>query len=269
MAPATQDPQNASSNAAETWRRRAVEATTQRLALKGTAVLLAVVLWFIVSGKEPTEDLVPVRFAPQLDSSLVLRDPPAPVRALVIGTGRDLLKLYATPPVIKRPISANAPDTLVVDLRPSDVELPPGSDAIVRDVQPRAVTLRFEPTSTRVVPVHSAIQMTVDSGAAVPEMAVRLDPDSVEVSGPRQRVLGLRYVTTTKTSIPATDSLPHLVDIDTAQLGVRVKPAQVKVHLTPVAPLVAPARVDTAADSTRGDARRRPGGGTHAARSRS
>lgn len=237
MTPVTNGSPEDSSRSPLNWRRRVVEATTQRLALKGTALLLAVVLWFIVSAKEPTEDLVPVRFSAQLDSTLVLRDPPAPVRALVIGTGRDLLKLYANPPVIKRPISANAPDTLVVDLRPSDVELPSGSDAIVRDVQPRSVTLRFEPTSTRTVPVRSAIQMTVDSGAPIPPVVVRLDPESVEVSGPRQRVLGLRYVSTVRTSISAGDSLPHLVDIDTAQLGVRVRPTQVKVHLTPATPM--------------------------------
>jgi hypothetical protein len=40
-------------------------------------------------------------------------------------------------------------------------------------------------------------------------------------------------VTTARVAIPATDSLPHLVDIDTTRLGLRVKPSQVKVHLVP------------------------------------
>ena len=53
------------------WRRRFTEAFTERLALKGTALLLAVVLWFIVTAKEPNQDLVEVQFRPQLDSSLV------------------------------------------------------------------------------------------------------------------------------------------------------------------------------------------------------
>ena len=47
-----------------TWRRRLAEAFTQRLALKGTALLLAIVLWFIVTAKEPNQDLVEVQFAP-------------------------------------------------------------------------------------------------------------------------------------------------------------------------------------------------------------
>lgn len=216
-----------------TWRRRLAEAFTQRLALKGTALLLAIVLWFIVTAKEPNQDLVEVQFAPQLDSSLVLKDPPPQIHALVVGTPQELLKLFAHPLVIKRQIAANSPDTVVVDLSTSDVELPAGIDAIVRGIEPRSVTLRFESTSSRIVPVHSAVQVVADSLHPSPPVAVRLDPERVEVSGPRQRVLGVQYVATVRVAIPATDSLPHLVDIDTTRLGLRVRPSQVKVHLVP------------------------------------
>lgn len=219
--------------AVPTWRRRLAEAFTQRLALKGTALLLAIVLWFIVTAKEPNQDLVDVQFSPQLDSSLVLKDPPPTIHALVVGTPQELLKLFAHPLVIKRQIAANSPDTVVVDLSTSDVELPAGVDAIVRGVEPKSVTLRFESTSSRVLPVRSAVQVVNDTLHPSPPVAVRLDPDRVEVSGPRQRVLGLEYVATVRVAIPATDSLPHLVDIDTTRLGLRVKPSQVKVHLVP------------------------------------
>ena len=214
-----------------TWRRRVTEAFTQRLALKGTALALATMLWFIVTAKEPNQNLVEVHFSPQLDSSLVLKDPPPPIHALVVGPPQELLKLYARPLVIRRNISANSPDTVVIDLSPSDVDLPAGVDAIVRGIEPHSITLRFESTSSRMVPVRSAIQVVVDTLHPPGLLAVRLEPDSVEVSGPRQRVLGLQFVTTTRVTIPATDSLPHLVDIDTARLGVRVKPAQVKAHI--------------------------------------
>jgi hypothetical protein len=216
-----------------TWQRRLTEVFTERLTLKGTALLLAIILWFIVTVKEPNQDLVEVNFAPQVDSSLVLKDPPPPIHALVVGTPQELLKLFAHPLVIRRPIDANSPDTLVVDLSTSDVEIPPGIDAIVRGIEPHSVTLRFESTSSRVVPVHSAVQVVIDTLTPSANIAVRLEPDSVEVSGPRQRVLGLQFVTTTRVAIPAGDSLPHLVDIDTTKLGVRVKPTQVKAHLVP------------------------------------
>src|SRR5256885_5999638 len=219
-----------------TWRRRITEAFTQRLALKGTALVLAIVLWFIVTAKEPNQDLIEVQFSPQLDSSLVLKDPPPTIHALVVGTPQELLKLFAHPLVIRRTIAANSPDTVVVDLSTSDVELPPGVDPIVRGVEPRSVTLRFESTSSRVVPVHSAVQVVADSLHPSPPVAVRLDPERVEVSGPRQGGLGVPYVGTAGVAIPAPDSLPHLVDIDTTRLGLRVRPSQVKLHLVPAAP---------------------------------
>jgi hypothetical protein len=210
------------------------DAFSQRLALKGTAALLTILLWLVVTVKEPTEDLVDVVFEPQLDSALVLKDPAPRVRALVAGTRQELLKLTGRPLVITRPIASGSPDTVVVDIRPSDVSIPAGIGIVVRDVEPRSLTLRFERTSSRRVAVRSAVRISADT--LVPRFdvpTIRLEPESVQVIGPRQRVSEVEYVTTVRAFIMATDSLPHLVDIDTARLGVRVKPAQVKVQLTP------------------------------------
>jgi hypothetical protein len=202
-------------------------AFTERLGLKVSAVALAIALWFIVGAREPTEDVAAVRFAPQLDSGLVLRDPAPPIRALVVGRPSEILKLTNTPLVIRRRIANDAPDTLVVDLRPSDVEVPEGVSVIVRDVQPHALTLRFEPTATRRVVVQSAI-FVPGAGAAA---RVRLDPESVTVLGPRRAVAQLHGVRTIIDTVPL-DTLPHLVDLDTmalAGIGVGVRPVQVKV----------------------------------------
>ena len=49
--------------------RRITTAFTQRVPLKATAVLLAIILWFVVNAKEPQLELVPVRFTPVLDSA--------------------------------------------------------------------------------------------------------------------------------------------------------------------------------------------------------
>ncbi len=111
-----------------TIRHRLAAAFTERLALKGAALLLAVVLWLVVNVKEPQLEqgpqleLVAVRFTPVLDSTLVLRDAPPPIQALVAGSPTELIKLGAGPLVIHRQISADAPDTLVLDLHPSDVD---------------------------------------------------------------------------------------------------------------------------------------------------
>src|SRR5947208_1545706 len=142
--------------AGRSWQQRVLAALTHRFALKAVSVFIAVVLWFVVNAKEPTVELVPVRFVPVLDSALVLRDPPPEIQALVAGSPQDLIRLASTRLVIRRPIAADAPDTLVFDIAPGDVALP---DVVagriqVQDVRPRSVTLRFETTAHRMVPVR-------------------------------------------------------------------------------------------------------------------
>src|ERR1051325_8265227 len=207
-------------------RRRLLAAFTENLALKATAIFLAIVLWFVVNAKEPQLELVPVRFTPVLDSSLVLREPPPQLQAIVAGSPKELIKLTSAALVIRRTIAADAPDTVVLDLRPDDVALPDGVEAVVRDVQPRSVTLRFESLWTRKVVVHSAIDIaTADyAGGGVTPV---FDPETVQVTGPRHLLLRIPSVRTIKTTLSFPDSLPHLVDIDTTGFGpARVKPQQ-------------------------------------------
>jgi len=216
--------------------RRLVAAFTDRLMLKATAIFLAVVLWFVVNAKEPQLELVSVRFSPSLlDSSLVLRDPLPQIQAIVAGSPKQLIQLSSNPPVIHRQITAQSPDTLVLDLRPEDVVLPDGVDAVVRDVQPRSLMLRFESMWTRKVPIASeGIEIaSVPVGGTV---HAQFDPAVVQISGPRQTVAQIASVRTTKTTIFYPDSQTHLVDIDTSTFapGVRVRPNQVKVQLTVV-----------------------------------
>lgn len=214
--------------------RRVSAAFTERLGLKATAGFIAVVMWFVVNAKEPQIELIPVRFTLLLDSSLVMRDQLPQVQAIVAGSPKELIKLNSSLPIIRRPIAADAPDTLVIDLRPQDVTLPDGVDAVVRDVEPRSVTLRFESTWTRKVPVHSAIDVVTATGA--PSGAgMRIEPRIIEVGGPRHLVARIPFVKTIKTMIPFPDSLPHLVDLDTSGLGqgVRLHPGQVRVTFIP------------------------------------
>jgi hypothetical protein len=226
----------ASSRPAGSLQRRIVAAFTEQLGLKGMAILVALVLWFVVNAKEPQSELVPVRFSPVLDSSLVLRDPLPELQAIVAGSPKELIKLTSNPPSIRRPVGADAPDTVVMDLRPDDVTLPPGVEAIVRDVQPRSITLRFETTANRKVPIVSALSVSV-VGATGP-ISTRFDPESVLVSGPRLRVAQIKSVQTIRAVISFPDSVPHLVDVDTTGLGsLRVKPSQVKVLLVSPPPV--------------------------------
>lgn len=138
---------------APSWRRRLRAATTERLWLKGIAFLIALSLWAVVSLREPTEDVLPARVVPILGAGLELEGAPPTVRVLVRGMGRDVLKLHQTPPVIRRRIPANAPSEVTLELTPGSVTLPPGVEASVEEVMPRAVTLRLRRTAVSQAPL--------------------------------------------------------------------------------------------------------------------
>ncbi|HWE40881.1 MAG TPA: hypothetical protein VG432_00115 [Gemmatimonadaceae bacterium] len=139
------------------WRDALRSAFAERLALKAAAIFFALVLWMVVSAEEPTDEVVPIRFAPVVDSGVVIVGPLPTVRALVLGRGRELLKLYTAAPVIVRHIQGNGAETVSLELGPADVDLPAGVNAVVRDVRPRHVTLRLRRVEQEVGPAGSAV----------------------------------------------------------------------------------------------------------------
>jgi hypothetical protein len=207
----------------------------ENLWLKLTAVGIAILVWFIITAKEPTAISVPVRLQLQLDSTLALRAEPREIYAVVQGAPGDLARLSGRTATISRSINAQTPDTLVISLGPRDVVLPPNvGDARVTDIRPRSVTLEFVPTLTRRVPVRSQVRIGAVPGAPAPR--VEIDPARVEISGPRLAVVRVAFVRTDTTTILGTDSISHQVAIDTTGLGVIVKPDQVRVRLVPTRP---------------------------------
>ena len=159
-------------HARPTFKRKLRDAFTERLLLKFAALFFALVLWLVVSAEEPTEEVLGVRFEPALDSGVVISGEMPNVRALVLGRGREILKLYNAAPVIHRRVRSGLRDSVRLELGPADVDLPAGVTAAVRDVRPRVVTLKLR----RVVPLVSS------------DTATDIDPttsaDSAQVAGP-------------------------------------------------------------------------------------
>ena len=223
-------------------RDRLAAALTEHLPLKAAALFLTLVLWMVVRVKEPNDEFIPVKFAPSLDSSLVLRGQMPTVRALVIGSGQDILKLYRNPPVIRKAVTGDVPDVLHLDLAPQDVDIPADIDVIVRDVQPRTVTLRFAPEAERLVPVRSTLRFVEDSGVHI-SGSPQIEPDSVRVVGDRRLVARLESVPTVANDIVVHDAMDVVVPLDTSGLGLRVRPSAVRVSVPATrGPLPAPRR---------------------------
>jgi len=129
------------------WRRGLTSALTENLPLKLAAAFFAVALWIGVRAEGTASAWIPVRVALTSNSGLELHSTDEPdLRALVVGPGRELLKLYTVQPVVRRVIRPGSEDRVTLDVRPADVDLPSGIDVRVRDVQPRTVTLQVSRT---------------------------------------------------------------------------------------------------------------------------
>lgn len=124
-----------------------VAAFTERIPTKLAALFLAILLWAIVRGEDPTEVVMAVRFAPVVDASLELTGgAPDSIQVVVSGRTRELLKLRTQPPVVRRRFDEGTPERVRITLQPSDVEFPLGVQAVAREVRPAVFTLRFRAT---------------------------------------------------------------------------------------------------------------------------
>ena len=214
-------------------------ALTERLGYKAAALFLAVVLWLVVSAEEPSEEVVPVKLEASFDTARVLTSTRPELRALVAGRARDLIKLYEKPPVVRRAVTDDAPDSVAVDLRPADVYIPPDVDAVVRDIQPRTLVLVFDVTSTRRVPVANKVRVAIaDRGGMTATRLTRVVPDSVTITGPRRVVNTVRFVSTVDQTVTVRDTGDFVIPLDVKRLaaGVRVQPTEVRllVQMPPV-----------------------------------
>ena len=209
---------------------------TDRLPVKATALFLSVVLWMVVAGEEPSQEAVDVNLDLMLDSSLVLTSARPSIRAQVIGSTRELYKLFSQRPTVQRSFSGEVEDSVVVLLTPSDVQLPPGVDARVSAVEPQTFTLRFDSLLQRRMPVRSALRL-LDPAGRVLLYEPRFEPESVTVTGQRRVVQDLESISTARRTIQVRDTMISVdVLLDTLHLGIRVIPARVRARIPPPIP---------------------------------
>jgi YbbR domain-containing protein len=213
---------------------------TERLSVKATALFLSFVLWMVVAGEEPSQEAVDVTLDLALDSSLVLTSGRPAVRAQVIGSARELYKLFSQRPTIRRSFAGDVADSVIVQLSPSDVQLPPGIDARVTAVEPQTFTLHFDSLLQRRMPVRSALRLT-DAKGRIQLYEPSFEPESVTVRGQRHVVKDLESVSTVRRTITVRDTLITVeVPLDTLHLEIRVVPARVRAKVPPPAVVTPP-----------------------------
>jgi YbbR domain-containing protein len=184
----------------------------QHLGLKALSLGLAIMLWLIVAGEEAVERGVRVplelqQFPPGLE---LQGDSPTFVDVRVRGASTTLSRMSAGDIVAVLDLRSATPGERLLQMTPEQVRAPFGVQVI--QVVPPSITLTFERTKTRAVPVRvlwagdpppgwevskaTAMPNTVD--VAGPESSVdrvtEAVTDPVSVTGKRQTVTGTVFV---------------------------------------------------------------------------
>ena len=207
-------------------------ALTADLPLKLTSLVLSVFLWFLAAGEEPVSTLATVDLSVRAPAGRTILHPPAPVRALVVGPRRELLKLAASPPRVSRVLPDSAGDEVRVDLSPGEVELPRGVNVHVQDLEPHSLTIDLDATSQRLVSVHPVVRMRDEAGFTAGRITIV--PGTVRVFGPDARIRRLDSVRTEPLEVDGAEGpIEQSLALDTTGLGpaIRILPGRVTVRV--------------------------------------
>lgn len=208
---------------------RRSEEDPERGVVIAVCLLISTVLWLALTLEEQktvTLD-VPTAIEQVPTEKALTRLPPSTVRVDLQGQGLQLLRLY-----VNRPTLQIEADESVVDVKERLV-LPEGADVQIVNVRPQSIDLSTEPRIERRLPIRSRVSVGLPTSYEIVE-GVRLEPDSVTISGAKSLVEGFSAWPTDSThidglrdsvavTVPLSDTLQHLIDRSTTQVTARVK----------------------------------------------
>ena len=206
--------------------------------LKLIALILAILLWAVVKGDEPTRvsiSGVPIEVEVN-DDAWVLAEPPEPATVRVVFTGpvRELVRLGADRPRIILPVDRVQDSVEVRALSAArlvfDGDFQRTSAA---EVHPATLRLAFDRSMTREVPVTVTTEGELPEGVSLVG-PVAADPSTVRVTGARRVVEQISRLRLQPVDLSAyREPVTLIVPVDTAGLGARVSlsPPEVAVHV--------------------------------------
>jgi YbbR domain-containing protein len=226
----------------------------RHLGLKVLSVVLALLLWMIVSGEEMVERglRVPLELQ-QVPVGLELTgEVPATVDVRVRGASGALSRVSTGDVVAVLDLRNARSGRRLFPLTPKDVRVPFGVEIV--QVQPSALGMAFEPSASRQVPVMPAVDGRPAPGYVVGSLEA--DPKTVEVIGPESAVRRATEALTEPVSVSGArervqqsvtlgliDPSLRLKNAGTATVTVQIVPAPLErslqgrpVHLRNVAP---------------------------------
>ncbi|MEQ1574638.1 MAG: CdaR family protein [Vicinamibacterales bacterium] len=208
----------------------------RHLGLKVVSILLAGLFWLIVSGEQIVERAirVPLEFTNLPAELELIGDAPTVVDVRVRGSSGALGRIGAGELVAVVNLQAARPGRRLFHLTGDDVRAPFGIEVV--QVTPGSVSMTFEPSSTKMVPVVPNIEGDPAPGFVVG--TVTAEPAAVEVIGPVSAVGRLAEAITETVSVAgASMDVSESVIVGVSDPAVRLQTPQstrVTVVVSPV-----------------------------------
>jgi YbbR domain-containing protein len=208
----------------------------RNLWLKFLSVCIAVLLWLVVAGERVVERVirVPVEFENLPPSLELVGNPPETVDVRVRGHSGDLGRIGPgdTAAVIDLRTARTGPG--LFQLTAGQVTAPWGVEVV--QVSPASVTIQFETSGVRVVPVTAIVEGTPASGFEV--VNVTVEPATVDIAGPEGGLKRLTSAATEPVSVAGqARTVREVVNIVVSDPAVRLRTSQTAAVTVAIAPV--------------------------------
>jgi len=202
--------------------------------LKLLSVALGALIWLLVSGEQIVERTmrIPLEFTNLPAALELVGAPPTLVDVRVRGSSGALSRVATGELVAVVDLRAARPGQRLFHLTADDVRAPFGIQVV--QISPSNVSVAFERSATRVVPVVPEVDGDPDDGYLVG--TVIADPPTVTVVGPSSAVERLTQAITEPVSVAgASSEVVETVNVGIADPSVRLlSPASARVSITVV-----------------------------------
>lgn len=194
----------------------------RHLGLKLLSITIATLLWLVVSDEQVVERglRVPLEYQNLPERLELVDDPPAAVDVRVRGSSGALGRLAPGDLVAVLDLRNTRQGRRLFHLTAEHVRAPFGVDVV--QVSPATLSLSFERSASRVVPVVPAVEGDPAPGFVVGQ--VKSEPATVEVVGPEGRLRQLTEAMTEPISVSgASKPLVEVVTVGVADPELRLK----------------------------------------------
>ena len=207
----------------------------RNLGLKFLSTCIAALLWLIVAGERVVERVMraPVEMQNLPEGLEIVGTPPDTVEVRLRGPSGALSRMAAGDMAAVIDLQTARPGRRLFHLTQNNVSVPYGTEVV--QVGPSTLTLEFEMTATRTVPVEPDVEGRPAPGYEVTK--VTSDPAMVEVAGPASAVKRLQAAITEPVSVQdQTRPVREIVTIGVPDSTLRLRSSKAAVVTVTISP---------------------------------